>query len=88
MFYYVTYFYSNILVNKKYHSLFNPIFIIRYLTYLLVEAIIGSSIVNIFFFFFFAGEVFYFYFLNNIFFFKLYITVLDLPNIKMNLPQV
>ena len=48
MFYYVTYFYANVVINKKYHSLFNPIFIIRYFTYLLVEAIIGSCIVNIF----------------------------------------
>ena len=31
---------------------------------------------------------FFFFFLNFILFFKLYITVLDLPNIKMNPPQV
>lgn len=40
-------FYVSILsISKKYHNLFNHIIIIRYLAYLLVEAIIESYIIN------------------------------------------
>ena len=41
-----------------------------------------------FFFFFFFFYFILFYFFKFYFIFKLNITVLDLPNIKMNLPQV
>ena len=47
---------------------------------------------NLFFFFFFIYLLFFFFstffFFFFYFIFKLYITVLDLPNIKMNPPQV
>ena len=41
-----------------------------------------------FFFFFFFEFYFIYFFFKFYFIFKLYITVLDLPNIKMNPPQV
>ena len=48
---------------------------------------ISVSYVMLIFFFFFSLSFFFFFFLF-FFIFKLYITVLDLPNIKINPPQV
>ena len=42
----------------------------------------------LFFFFIYFFFIFYYFFFKFYFIFKLYITVLDLPDIKMNPPQV